>query len=120
MANTAQLILLNGQSAAGASGSGNTQGPGDGPLFNLFVPYMAAAVQAEIFGSPAACVINIMALLNGATWDTIAVLDISEGYISGEIQPIALPAQVLQVKANLATLSGGSNPSVSCYLTARQ
>src|SRR5712671_3271443 len=104
MSLTQRLKLLDNQSAAGASGTGNTRGAGDGPLFNLLYPQLAAAVQAEIFGAPTACVINIQARLDGATWDTIAVLDISQGYVSGKIQPLTFPAPVLEVKANLATL----------------
>lgn len=118
MSLTQRFTLLNAQTAAGATGAGKTQGAGDGPLFNFMYPQLAAAVQAEISGAPSACVINIMALLDGGTWDTLCVLDIAQGYISGEIQPISFPAPVLQVKANLATLTGGNAPAVSCYLTA--
>ena len=61
---------------------------GDGPVFNLEFPQLAAAVQAEIAGAPTQAVINVMALLDGGTWDTLCVLDISQGYVSGEIQAI--------------------------------
>jgi hypothetical protein len=92
---------------------------GDGPVFNLEFPQLAAAVQAEIAGAPTACVINVMALLDGGTWDTLCVLDTSQGYVSGEISAISLPAPIRQVKGNLGTLTGGTTPSVSLYFTAR-
>ena len=92
---------------------------GDGPVFNLEFPQLAAAVQAEIAGAPTQAVINLMALLDGATWDTLCVLDIGQGYVSGEILPIVFPAPIRQIKGNIGTLTGGTNPSVSLYFTAR-
>lgn len=108
MTQTAAIRLLNAATATG-----------DGPAFNLEFPPLAAAVQAEISGTPTACVVNVMALLDGATWDTLCVLDIAQGYVSGEISAISFPAPVRQVKGNIGALSGGSNPSVSLYFTAR-
>ena len=92
---------------------------GDGPVFNLEFPHLAAAVQAEITGAPTQAVINVMALLDGGTWDTLAVLDTNQGYASGEISPLTFPASVRQIKGNIGTLAGGTNPSVSLYFTAR-
>ena len=109
MTQTAAIRLLNGAAATG-----------DGPVFNLEFPQLAAAVQAEIFGAPAACVINVMALIDGATWDTLCVLDTSQGYVSGEISPLSFPAPIRQIKGNIGTLTGGTNPSVSLYFTARR
>jgi hypothetical protein len=108
MTQTAAIRLLNGAAATG-----------DGPVFNLEFPQLAAAVQAEILGAPTACVINVMALLDGATWDTLCVLDINQGYVSGEISPISFPAPIRQVKGNIGALSGGITPSVNLYFTAR-
>jgi hypothetical protein len=108
MTQTAAIRLLNAATAAG-----------DGPVFNLEFPQLAAAVQAEITGAPAQAVINLMGLLDGSTWDTLAVLDISQGYISGEISPLTFPAPVRQVKGNIGTLAGGTSPAVSLYFTAR-
>ena len=92
---------------------------GDGPVFNLEFPQLAAAVQAEIAGAPTQAVINVMALLDGGTWDTLCVLDISQGYLSGEISTFNLPTPIRQVKGNIGALAGGTNPSVSLYFTAR-
>jgi hypothetical protein len=118
MSLTERLRLLLNQTVAGATGSGTTQGAGDGPIFDMSYAHLAGSVQGEISGNPTACVINIMGLLDGATWDTLAVLDLSQGYVSGEIQTLPYPSTVVKIKANLATLSGGANPSVSCYFTA--
>jgi hypothetical protein len=92
---------------------------GDGPVFNLDFPQLAAAVQAEIAGAPTQAVINVMALLDGGTWDT-CVLDTSQGYVSGEISPLIFPAPIRQIKGNIGTLTGGTNPSVSLYFSARR
>lgn len=105
MAATAAIKLLNAADATG-----------DGPVFDLSYPQLASAVQAEIFGAPTACVVNVMALLDGATWDTLCVLDVSQGYLSGEIQPLTFPATVRQIKANISALSSGG--SVNLYYTS--
>src|SRR5207302_252445 len=53
MTQTAAMKLLNAATASG-----------DGPVFNLEFPHLAAAVQAEIAGAPTQAVINVMALLD--------------------------------------------------------
>jgi hypothetical protein len=108
MTQTAAIKLLNAATTIG-----------DGPVFNLEFPQLAAAVQAEIAGAPTQAVITLMALLDGATWDTLCVLDTSQGYVSGEISSITLPVPVRQIKGNVAALVGGTNPSVFLYFTAR-
>jgi hypothetical protein len=108
MTQTAAIRLLNAATA-----------PSDGPVFNLEFPQLAAAVQAEISGAPAQAVINLMGLIDGGTWDTLCVLDIGQGYISGEISPVTFPAPVRQVKGNIGALAGGASPAVSLYFTAR-
>jgi hypothetical protein len=108
MTDTAAIRLLNAATATG-----------DGPVFNLEFPQLAAAVQAEIAGAPTQAVINVMALIDGGTWDTLCVLDITQGYVSGEISPISFPAPIRQVKGNIGALAGGTNPSVSLYFAAR-
>lgn len=108
MTQTAAIRLLNAVTTIG-----------DGPIFNLEFPQLAAAVQAEIAGAPTLAVINLMALLDGGTWDTLCVLDTSQGYSSGEISPVGFPAPIRQLKGNIGALTGGTNPSVSLYFTAR-
>jgi hypothetical protein len=108
MTQTAAIRLLNAATSAG-----------DGPVFNLEFPQLAAAVQAEISGAPAQAVINLMGLLDGGTWDTLCVLDVSQGYVSGEIAPVTFPAPVRQIKGNIGALAGGTAPAVSLYFTAR-
>lgn len=108
MTQTAAIKLLNAATTTG-----------DGSVFNLEFPQLAAALQAEIAGAPTQAVINLMGLLDGSTWDTLCVLDTSQGYVSGEISPVTFPAPMRQIKGNIATLTGGTNPSVSLYFTAR-
>jgi hypothetical protein len=109
MTQTVAIKLLNAAAATG-----------DGPVFNLDFPQLAAAVQAEITGAPTQVVINVLALLDGGTWDTLCVLDTSQGYVSGEISPLIFPAPIRQIKGNIGTLAGGTNPSVSLYFSARR
>ena len=108
MTQTAAIKLLNAATTTG-----------DGPVFNLEFPQLVAAVQAEIAGAPTQAVINVMALLDGTTWDTLCVLDTGQGYVSGEISPITFPAPIRQIKGNIGVLTGGTNPLVSLYFTAR-
>jgi hypothetical protein len=107
MTQTAAIKLLNAATTTG-----------DGPVFNLEFPQLVAAVQAEIAGAPTQAVINVMGLLDGSTWDPLCVLDTSQGYLSGEISPVTFPAPIRQIKGNIATLTGGTNPSISLYFTA--
>jgi hypothetical protein len=92
---------------------------GDGSVFKTMYPVLAMALQAEISGSPTACVINVLGLIDGATFDTIATLDVSQGYVSGEISMLTLPVLVKQIKGNIGSLSGGNAPSVSLYVAWR-
>src|ERR1700719_2477666 len=119
MSLTQRVTLLNNQSAAGATVSvGNVLGAGDGPIVNLMYPQLAACLQAEFFGAPSAVKIFVFARLSGQTWSTtpIATLDTSGGYKNGDISQLTLPAPLLEVKANLNTLTGGTG--VSLYLAA--
>jgi hypothetical protein len=117
MSLTQRFKLLNAQTAAGATVTvGNTLGPGDGPIFNLMYPQLGASIQAESAGSTTGYKIIIMGRLDGQTWGTIATLDTTSGYTNGNISQITLPAPLLEVKANLATNTGGG--TVSCYLVA--
>ena len=108
MTQTAAIRLLNAATV-----------PGDGPAFNLEFPQLAAAVQAEIAGAPAQAVVNLMGLIDGGAWDTLCVLDVSQGYVSGEISPVTFPVPVRQIKGNIGALAGGTSPSISLYFAAR-
>lgn len=92
---------------------------GDGPVLKDPTAMEALAVQAEITGAPTACVINVMGLIDGGTFDTLCTLDINEGYVSGEIAVLQKPVLITQIKGNLATLTGGSGPTVSLYVRWR-
>lgn len=113
MALTNRMRLLDNASATGASGTGQTRGAGDGPLFNLMYPVLGACVQAEAIGGTTAYKILIMAKLDGATWATIATLDTGAGYTNGAMNQLTLPGPILEVKANLNSITG---TGVSCYL----
>src|SRR5258706_15172831 len=110
MAQTTVLTLLNAVRATG-----------DGPTFNVMYPWAFASVQAEISVNATSCVINVMARISGSTFDTLCVLDLGEGYLSGEIQPISFPALVREIKANISSLStlAPGNPGWSVYFAIR-
>jgi hypothetical protein len=119
MSLTQRIRLLDNASVAGATVSvGNTLGAGDGPIFNLMYPQLGCAVQAEFFGSPSVVEIDVFARLDGQTWSTtpIVALKTASGYKNGDISQFTLPAPLLEVKANLTTLTGGTG--VSLYLIA--
>jgi hypothetical protein len=105
--------LLVGQTVAGTSPAG------DGPIISTYVPLHTGMVQAEISGSPTACVINVMGALPGSsTFGLLAVLDISSGYVSGNIVKLD-NLGINRIKGNLQTLTGGTNPSVNLWFTGR-
>lgn len=88
---------------------------GDGQIFQNVIPFFAVALQLEITGSPTAVVVSLKGLIDGSTYDVLAVLDTSAGYISGEIVMLQLPVPVRTLKCSLDTLTGGTNPTVSAY-----
>ena len=97
----------------------NTTSTGDGSIVNFIQPVTVASFQCELFGAPTRAQVNIMGILDGATFDTLAVMDTAQGYLSGEIVTFNFPIAVRTVKANIGVLSGGTNPAVSCYMNAR-
>jgi hypothetical protein len=108
MSRTVAFTMLDGVTTGIATG--------DGSVFPVDFPYLGAAVQAEISGAPVACVINIMGKIDGSTYDTIAVLDIAQGYVSGEVSPLTFPVPLRTIKANIGALSAGA--TVKLYFHA--
>jgi hypothetical protein len=90
---------------------------GDGPVYDNVVPFLATGLQLEITGAPTRVVVSLLGLINGATYDTLAVLDTDQGYVSGEIMMMPLPVTVRQVKCNLGTLTGGTAPTVTAHFS---
>ena len=88
---------------------------GDGPVYDNVVPFLATALQLEITGAPTRVVVNLQGLISGATYDTLAVLDTDQGYLTGEVVMLQLPVPVRQVKCNLGTLTGGTAPTVTAH-----
>jgi hypothetical protein len=88
---------------------------GDGPVLKVMQPIVIEAIQAEISGDPAACVINLLGLIDGLTFDTIATLDVNQGYVSGGIVMLPARMRLRQIKGNVSALSAGA--SVSLYVS---
>jgi hypothetical protein len=63
------------------------QAAGNGPVFNLEFPPLARCRAGEITGASAQAVINLMELVDGATWDTLCVLDISRAMSAARFCP---------------------------------
>lgn len=93
---------------------------GDGTTYDHVKPFFAAALQLEFTGSPTQVVVNLMGLLNGTTFDTLAVLDTAAGYLSGEIVSLQLPVLARKVKCNIGTLTGGNVPTVTAHFVGRE
>lgn len=92
---------------------------GDGPEFDNIAPMWAVGLQLVFTGAPSQVVVSLKGLIDGTTYDTIAVVDTAQGYVSGEMLPLTFPIPVRRVKCNLATLSGGSSPTVTAYFAGR-
>jgi hypothetical protein len=102
---TVRLKLLNGATAAGAIGSGMTQGAGDGSPFELDYVYLAAAWQIEFpNGAPTTLAGSILALIDGVTWGQLATF--TQATASGLITPFPYPLCVRAVKANISAITG--------------
>lgn len=88
-------------------------------VWNNYVSLQDVAVQLEITGGPTQAQVSLLGKLNNsATWDTVAVFDTAQGYISGETYEL-YPTRYTQFKANIGVLSGGTNPTVTMHVTGR-
>jgi hypothetical protein len=95
-------------------------GTGDGPVFQAVQPFLYCALQLEITGAPTAVKVSLKGLIDGTTYDTLAVLDTAAGYASGEIVALTMPVGVRNLKCSLDTLTGGTAPSVNAYFVGGQ
>lgn len=119
MAETVRLTLLNQAIAAGATGAGLIQGAGDGPIFQLDYPFIAAAWQIEFpTGAPSALAGSILGLIDGQTWGSLATFD--QTPTSGKITAFAYPFCVRAIKANIASITVGSGGAVNLFFSGRK
>ena len=68
--------------------------------------------QTSETGSPASVTVNLEGSLDGSTWSTLDTTSSASGSfatVSGK--------PVRQIRCNLATLTGGTNPTVTCQMT---
>lgn len=89
---------------------------GDGAVFQAVFPFLYCALQLE-FTNVGAAKVSLKGLIDGATYDTLAVLDTAAGYLSGEIVQLQLPVGVRSLKCSLDTLTPTTTgtPSVNAY-----
>ena len=92
---------------------------GVGPEISGIGPVALGSFAAEWTGSPTRVVVTIKGIIDGSTYDTLVVIDSDQGYTSGEIVFMSFPTMVRRVKASLDVLTGGSSPTVSCYMSTR-
>lgn len=75
------------------------------------------SMQVVLTGSPTVVTVALEASLNGSQWMTAATWSTGAGQASGDIV-FTSDKPVRYVRANLTTLTGGTSPTVSAYLTA--
>lgn len=118
MASPTSVDLLQAQSATG-DGTLEFNMPGVPGVWNNYVSLQDVAVQLEITGAPTRAQVSLMGKLNNsATWDTVAVYDTAQGYVSGETYEL-YPTRYTQFKGNIGVLTGGTNPTVTMHVTGR-
>lgn len=119
MAETVRFTLLNNATAAGAVGSGFTQGAGDGPIFNLDFPFIAAAWQIEFpNGAPGTLTGSLLGLIDGNTWGQLGTFTVP--MTSGLITAFTYPLCIRAIKANIATFAAGSGGGVNLFFAGRK
>lgn len=89
---------------------------GAGAVTDLGVVRSVHTVQTIVTGAPASVAVNLEGSLNGSTaWATL----VSSTSTTGDIQTVSGKA-VRYVRANLATLTGGTAPTVTALIASAQ
>lgn len=97
--------LLNAATATGAGSTVRTNG------------FRTYSIQVISTGSPDAVKVNVEGSNDGATWFVIGAWDSSTPQTSGDIVVIK-DSPCLYIRPNLATLTNGTAPTVTAYITA--
>lgn len=104
-----------------ASGSGPTASlsaataTGPGATVDLGVVRSVHTMQTVVTGAPSGVTVNLEGSLTGGAWVTLA----SSTSTTGDVQTASGKA-VRYVRANLATLTGGTGPTVTAYIASAQ
>src|SRR4051812_42081616 len=88
-------------SLSGATGTGT----GSAILFSR--PRSNISMQTVLTGTPDVAVCTLEGTVDGADWMTLATFDLSQGNANKDIISVSA-VYVLQARANLTSLSGGS------------
>jgi hypothetical protein len=83
---------------------------GDGTVYRTF------GLQVTATGSPTGLVCRLEGSIDGTNYFTLATWDITAPLTSGAIV-FAVDKPVTKVRANLTTLSGGTAPTVTAYIS---
>lgn len=75
------------------------------------------AIQVSATGSPTGLVVKLQGSLNGTNWFTLATWDITAPLASGDMLFVT-GKPVNQVRADCTTLSGGTSPTVSAWVSS--
>lgn len=120
MTETVRFTLLQNATVPGAIGTGLlVPGAGDGPIFNMDWPYIAAAWQIEFpGGAPAALSGSILGLIDGNTWGSLATF--TQATASGLITAFTYPLVVRAIKANIASITVGAGGGVNLFFAGRR
>ena len=75
------------------------------------------AIQVTYTSNPTAVAVNLEGSLDGTNWRTLGSWSIAGGQASGDIVWITGKAAIW-VRANLATLTGGTSPAVTATIAS--
>lgn len=90
-------------------------GTGAGTALDFGVPVSAATIQTIVTGAPATVSCTLQGSLDGINWVVLA----TSSSTTGDMQH-AVDKPVRWLRANLATLTGGTAPTVTAWIAGVQ
>lgn len=90
---------------------------GDGNAFQFSKPVHWVSMQVSFTGGSPTVKCNLQGTIDGVNWFTMATFDTGAGSANGGIVS-SVNHTVIGVRANLETLSGGTDPTVTAACVA--
>lgn len=104
---------MSGPIAFNSLNAATSTGPGGWPALNE--PRSIHTMQVSFTGSPTRVVVNLEGTVDGTNWKVFATFDTNAGNASGDVITIS-EQPLLNARANLTTLTGGSSPTVTAAI----